>query len=290
MRTVYISGPYTAPTTEERDANVKRANEEAQRWAAAGWAPYCPHTQSWNWENDTDLAYDDFLAIDMEWLKRVDAVCVLPRWQESAGACREVEEAEIMGLPIYYTKTYYEDGDMLTPEDVDERMHDVHELALNVPPGLEQFTENLLVAVEHVTQTVIDRQAKYGPTNIAAFGLPGLVCRMRDKWERLFQQFWLGAVAEDEADEDGFVDMAGYSLIAIMAWLNRWPLPVPKSMASIIHGAQREPMGQYCPARDLEAPLDQRDVAMMDCPLVTKWPSGMVCDSACDAVGSEPGA
>ncbi len=252
MRTVYISGPYTAPTTEERDANVKRANEEAQRWAAAGWAPYCPHTQSWNWENDTDLSHDDFLAIDMEWLKRVDAVCVLPGWQESAGACREVEEAKSLGLPIYYieppkqygfgARIYRTWAEVLpNPEDVTERWQSAHELALNVPPGLEQFAENLLVAVEHVTQTVIDRQAKYGPTNIAAFGLPGLVCRMRDKWERLFQQFWLGAVAEDEAAEDGFVDSAGYGLIGVMGWRGLWPLPVPKGIAELTGGVTAEP-------------------------------------------------
>ncbi len=106
-------------------------------------------------------------------------------------------------------------------------------LKIEVPRGQEQFAADLLAVAEDVLQTVVSRQAKYGPTNIAAFGLPGLVCRMRDKWERLFQQFWLGAVATDEADEDGFIDTAGYGLIGVMGWRGLWPLPVPRTIGEI---------------------------------------------------------
>jgi len=102
MKTVYISGAYTADNVFERDLNVKRANEEAIKWAEDGWAPYCPHTQSRNWENDSKLSYDDFLAIDKEWIKRVDAIAMLPGWQASNGARKEHQWAIDFGVPRYY--------------------------------------------------------------------------------------------------------------------------------------------------------------------------------------------
>ncbi len=101
LPTIYVSGPYTAKTPEMRDYYVDVARECAQLLAKNGYAPFCPHTQSHNWENDTDLAHEDFLRIDFEWIKRCDGIVMLPFWEQSNGATAEHALAEELNIPIY---------------------------------------------------------------------------------------------------------------------------------------------------------------------------------------------
>lgn len=102
MRSVFVSGPYTAETREERDENIYRAECVAQRLARDGYAVFCPHTQTLGWEDKTDLPYRYYLTNSLYWLAKCDEVVMLPGWQESHGAQIEHTVAGALGLEITY--------------------------------------------------------------------------------------------------------------------------------------------------------------------------------------------
>ncbi len=98
---VYIAGPYTPADGREetRLANIRLASETAQLVLRLGHTPLCPHTMTAGWE-DT-CSYDDFLRMDLEWLRACDAIVLLPGWRTSRGASLEYEEARKEGLVIW---------------------------------------------------------------------------------------------------------------------------------------------------------------------------------------------
>jgi hypothetical protein len=107
---VYIAGPYRDWTDETKTQfslwgvhrNVMRAREEAARWWATGnWAPICPHLNSMFIDGYEGCGDEVFLEGDLELLRRSDAICMLPGWENSAGARREREFALDMGLVLF---------------------------------------------------------------------------------------------------------------------------------------------------------------------------------------------
>jgi hypothetical protein len=98
---IYLAGPYTPidGREETRLANIRAASDTAKLLLKLGHTPFCPHTMTAGWE-DT-CAYDDFLRMDLEWLKQSDAIVLLPGWQSSRGARLEYEEALKEGLVIF---------------------------------------------------------------------------------------------------------------------------------------------------------------------------------------------
>jgi hypothetical protein len=99
---IYVSGKYTAPTTEARDENVNAAAIAAKQLLAMGHAPYCPHTMCRGWEEDGRFNDEQFLAMDFAWIEASDALLMLARWEESPGARLEREFAEKRGIAVYY--------------------------------------------------------------------------------------------------------------------------------------------------------------------------------------------
>jgi hypothetical protein len=92
---VYIASPYTKG---DLAANVAHSMAAAHVVLDAGLPVYCPllthflHMQS-------PRSYEDWMALDLAWLRRCDALIRLPG--DSPGADREVEEAKRLGLPVY---------------------------------------------------------------------------------------------------------------------------------------------------------------------------------------------
>jgi len=91
--------------------------------------------------------------------------------------------------------------------------------------GLVGYANETKVSVEEagmrVLRTVIGKQRMYGHGNISRFGTPGLVIRLNDKLERLKNIQKHDGPVLFEPLNDTWLDICGYSVIAVM-WLNEW--------------------------------------------------------------------
>ena len=65
---------------------------------------------------------------------------------------------------------------------------------------------------------LVKKQRDYGPDNIARYGQMGLTIRTHDKIARLENLISSGAEPENESVVDTFIDIVGYSAIAMM-WI-----------------------------------------------------------------------
>jgi len=109
MLSVYISGPITADTPEQRDANRKRGYLAAWKLLEYGFAIYCPHTVSVivaagqnPSDGDTTLPHNFIMPNDLFWVKTCDIILMLPGYEKSIGCMAELRYAQQLGKQIYY--------------------------------------------------------------------------------------------------------------------------------------------------------------------------------------------
>jgi hypothetical protein len=89
-----------------------------------------------------------------------------------------------------------------------------------------------------IYHTVLGKQKMYGHGNIARFEIPGIVIRMNDKLERLKNLRQFNGPVLFEPVQDTWLDICGYSIIAIM-WLRGWfllDIKKPDAETSITSG------------------------------------------------------
>lgn len=92
---VYIAGPYSRPDPCE---NTHKAVAAANEVWDAGLIPVVPHLTHF-WHTMTPKPYEQWLAYDLEIMRRCDAVLRIPG--ESSGADAEVAEADRLGIPVF---------------------------------------------------------------------------------------------------------------------------------------------------------------------------------------------
>lgn len=109
-----------------------------------------------------------------------------------------------------------------------ERMYDIAAYALTAYAQISGTTRSM--AINHIFNTLVDKQKMYGPKNVARFGLKGIVVRLNDKVERLVNLKQHQGPVLFEPEKDTWLDIVGYSVIAIM-WINDWFL-LPMKMDS----------------------------------------------------------
>lgn len=91
---------------------------------------------------------------------------------------------------------------------------------------IEQFKEESKPFYSETYQILVKKQLDYGPLNISrAPGGPlnGLRVRMHDKLSRINHLVDSGATPENESLRDSFLDLANYSIIAMMVLDDKWP-------------------------------------------------------------------
>lgn len=96
----------------------------------------------------------------------------------------------------------------------------VHELGLTEPLSRD------FARVTLQNLALFDRkQADYGPRNISDFGLPGVIVRMNDKWNRIINLTKGGKrkKTRNESLRDSFNDLAVYAQIAMLLLDKKWP-------------------------------------------------------------------
>jgi len=94
---VYVSGPYSLGDTIQ---NIRLAIDAADRLLKAGYTPLVPHL-NYTWDIAYPHSYTTWLNWCLEWIPVCD--CLLRIYGESPGADAEVELAQSLGIPVYYT-------------------------------------------------------------------------------------------------------------------------------------------------------------------------------------------
>lgn len=96
----------------------------------------------------------------------------------------------------------------------------------NEKVNMSKFTTDMWEIIDNCGNVLISKQRDYGPSNIAnAPGGPlnGLRVRMYDKIARINNLIETGAEPKNESLYDSFLDLANYSIIALMVLDGVWP-------------------------------------------------------------------
>ena len=100
---IYTAGPYSQTagvgTVEE---NIQRAKDIAVILWDKGYTVLCPHLNTAGFETLTSLSNKDFVDRDLEMVERCDGIVMLPYWESSLGAVRELECARNAGLQVWF--------------------------------------------------------------------------------------------------------------------------------------------------------------------------------------------
>jgi len=116
MIKVYVAGAYSADNIIDCLKNIGRGESYSALIFKLGFAPFCPwHDKDFvikNWEMDHSV--DQFYEYSMEWLNVSDCLFLVPGWENSKGTMKELNEAEVLGLPVFNNTdnlvTFYKKG------------------------------------------------------------------------------------------------------------------------------------------------------------------------------------
>ena len=101
MKLVYIAGPYMGSNYHETESYIAYARGWAERVARAGHAYYCPHLNNGHFDAIApDVPKDFWREMNVNILRRCDAVLLLPGWDTDEATQRDVHYAETWGIPV----------------------------------------------------------------------------------------------------------------------------------------------------------------------------------------------
>jgi hypothetical protein len=119
MKIVYIAGPLTTGWDgKDREFlvnKIKAAEEYGVVLANNGIGFFCSHSHtSFHREKGSIMPEDFYYELGGEFLKRsADALLAMPGWEASNGAKMEVEIAKQMNLPVFYTQSPDDIGEII---------------------------------------------------------------------------------------------------------------------------------------------------------------------------------
>lgn len=101
---IYIAGPYSAETEEQRLRNVKAAIDAGVRLFLKGHFPYVPHLTHFVDERAKEIgvsfSWEDYIKWDRAWMDFCDGLLFLG---SSRGADFELQIAKDLGKQIFYS-------------------------------------------------------------------------------------------------------------------------------------------------------------------------------------------
>lgn len=120
IKNVYLSGPMSG----FEDFNFLAFNEAEEILTSEGFKVFNPASHGWGGGNPetgtlSEEEYREFLRKDFIAVAESDAVFVLPDWEQSRGAKREVQVARWCGIPVYDFTSFAEVPEWLGVEQDD---------------------------------------------------------------------------------------------------------------------------------------------------------------------------
>mgnify|MGYP003402588862 CR=1 FL=1 len=98
---VYVAGPYSAPTINEIDENVRKAIKMGEQITKVeNCIPFVPHLFHW-WEKLHPHPYEFWLDLDLKMLEKCDILFRIEG--KSKGADAELEFAKANNIPYVYS-------------------------------------------------------------------------------------------------------------------------------------------------------------------------------------------
>lgn len=91
MILVYVAGPFTAPTREGVEANIRRAVDLGVEVAKLGAYPVIPHANTSDPRFEHVQPYQFWIDATMAMLRPCEALITVDGWEKSSGARGEVE-------------------------------------------------------------------------------------------------------------------------------------------------------------------------------------------------------
>lgn len=113
----------------------------------------------------------------------------------------------------------------LSEQEAKALRHDSVALVADGVSGDAELEFAIAARMAALFQLFKDRQRKYGPANIAAFGDSGVCVRAHDKLARLRHHYFAGGQGDmpDESVDDAWRDLAVYAVIALVCREGGWP-------------------------------------------------------------------
>lgn len=106
MKRVYVAGSYNGPDVITVLNNMRTGMRAGLDVLRAGFSPWVPwfdyHFQLMLRPGET-LTIQDYYNYSMAWLRVSDAVYVCNYHENSKGTKAEIEEAQRLGIPVYYS-------------------------------------------------------------------------------------------------------------------------------------------------------------------------------------------
>ncbi len=101
---IYLGCPYSHPDPAIREVRFHAVNRAAGELLSRGHLVYSPisHSHPIAMENGAGLGWETWMELDLEMLRRCDAMVILdlPGWENSTGIEAEMKEAELWKIPI----------------------------------------------------------------------------------------------------------------------------------------------------------------------------------------------
>ena len=206
---VYTAGKYRGDINK----NIAHARQVAIELWQQGYTVICPHLNTQNFEQDSNLKDEIYLDGDLEIILRCDAVVMIPGWRDSAGACCEYDFALRHDIPVYEYPT-------LPTKSPTEKLR---------PLQCNAFLSTIM----KMYRIHLSKNHDYSPANILATGEIGLVTRLWDKIARLlnltgfkftviYDGFQPPSQPKHESIDDTLMDSAVYSIIGILLRKDSW--------------------------------------------------------------------